>query len=145
MPRRKPERTRNARGYSGGFCSTPAQRAAQARIEQQEDRSNRQLSDAFGFWRVCAKARCRRMRACAGVRDCFSNKWRHVRAEDRFFVREVALAHQRGADPKRAAEIARQKLAERGAIDAKFDAASAERNAQPSQRAAAPQPRVRGL
>lgn len=145
MPRRRPEPKRRSSGYSGGFCSTPAQRAAQARIEQEEDRDNRALSDALGFWRVCAKARCRRMRACAGVRDCFSNKWRHVRAEDRFFIREVALAHERGADPESAADIARQKLAERDAIDAKFDAASAERNAQPSQRTAAPQPRVRGL
>ena len=145
MPRRRPEPKRKSSGYSGGFCSTPAQRAAQARIEQEDDDSNRALSDAFMFWRVCAKARCRRMRACAGVRDCFSNKWRQVDADDRFFLREVALASERGADPERAAEIALDKLAERDAIDAKFDAANAERNAQHSQRAASPLPRVRRI
>jgi hypothetical protein len=145
MSRRRPEPKRRSSGTSGGFCSTPAQRAAQARIEQEEDSSNRALSDAFGFWRVCAKARCRRMRACAGVYDCFSNKWRQVRADDRFFIREVALAHERGADPERAVEIAHQKLAERDALSARFDAARAEHNVQATQRATSPQPRVRSL
>lgn len=146
MPVRKPKPKRRSGGYSGGFCSTPAQRAAQARIEQEEDRGNRALSDAFMFWRVCAKARCRRMQACAGVPDCFSNKWRQVHPDDRFFVREASLARAHGADPKRANEIAKQKLAERNAIFARYDAVRAERNSQiPDRAPPPPQPRIRRL
>jgi hypothetical protein len=146
MPVRKPKPKRRSRGYSGGFCSTPAQRAAQARIEQEGDRSNRALSDMFQFWRVCAKARCRRMQACAGVADCFSNKWRLVHPDKRFLVREASLARAHGADPKRATEIAQQKLAERNAIFARYDAVAARPDAQIVERAPpAPLPRVRRL
>lgn len=146
MPVRKSKPKRNPRGYSGGFCSTPAQRAAQARIEQEEDHNNRTLSDLFMFWRVCAKARCRRMQACAGMPDCFSNKWRQVHPDNRFIVREASLARAQGADPKRATKIARRKLAERDAVFTKYDTVSAERNSPiPERVPPPPQPRVRRL
>jgi len=145
MARRKPEPKPKSRGYSGGFCSTPAQRAAQARIEQEDDRSNRALSDAMLFWRVCAKARCRRIQACSGVPDCFSNKWRMLHPDDRFIVRETMLAQSGGADAKRAAEIAQQKLAERDALFSKFDAGIADRQPQRYERTKPPQPRIRRL
>jgi hypothetical protein len=145
MPRRKPEQKPKPRGYAGGFCSTPAQRAAQARIEQEADRDNRTMSNALLFWRACAKARCRRMQACCGVQDCFSNKWRQVHPDDRFIVSETLLAQSHGADAKRAAEIAQHRLAERDALFAKFDAAGTDRQSQRHERAEPAQPRIRRL
>jgi hypothetical protein len=145
MPARKtPKRPHKTRGYSGGFCSTPAQREAQRRIEEDEDRSNRTLSNAFKFWRVCAIARCRRMHACAGSPGCFSEKWRHVHPDDKFLVREASLARAQGADPQRASEIAQAKLAERDALWAKCDAVHVGRAArQPDRAAPPPEPRIR--
>ncbi|MGD9921289.1 MAG: hypothetical protein AB7V13_07545 [Pseudorhodoplanes sp.] len=145
MPRRKSATKRKSRGTSGGFCSTPAQRAAQARIEADEDEDNRALSNAFAFWRVCPKPRCRRMRTCAGVRDCFSDKWRQVHPDARFIARETMLAGSEGAGAKRAAEIAQHKLAERDALFARFDAAGADRRSQNQERAKPVQPRLRRL
>ncbi len=145
MPRRTPKPKRRSSEASGGFCSTPAQRAAQARIEAEADRGNRTLSNAFMFWRDCATARCRRMQACAGAPDCFASKWRQLSPDIRFMVRETALARQQGADPWRAVEIARQKLGESDALAARFDSASAERDRQPSSNVTPPSPRLRRL
>ncbi len=125
---------------------TPAQIEAQTRLDREADRDNRDLSNTFNFWRQCSNARCRRMHACAGLADCFSDKWQQVHPDDRFLVREVSLAQSRGADLEHATRIAQAKLAERDALQAKFDApktAAVEqspRNASPS-----PQPRIRTL
>ena len=125
---------------------TPAQIAAQARIDRKADHNNRSLSNTFKFWRLCANTRCRRMHACAGLRDCFSHKWRQVHPDDRFLVREIALARERGTDPKRAMESAEAKLAERDALQAKFDAVQAQLSAQRLEPAPPrPEPRIRSL
>ncbi|MGD9923648.1 MAG: hypothetical protein AB7V13_19745 [Pseudorhodoplanes sp.] len=125
---------------------TPAQIAAQARLDREADHDNRALSNTFKFWRMCANRRCRRMHACAGLPDCFSDKWRNVHPDDRFLVREASLARARGADLQRASEIAQEKLAERDALWRKYDAPKASRAAQPpEQEAPSPQPRIRRL
>ena len=125
---------------------TPAQIAAQARLDREADRENRTLSDTFKFWRVCTNARCRRAHACAGLPDCFDDKWQDLHPDDRFWVREASLARANGADPQRANEIAQQKLAERDALWAKYDALKERRAAQgPEQESPPPQPRIRGL
>ena len=94
--RRGPRRTRRRRSDPTEW-RTPAQIAAQARIDRETDRDDRALSDAFRFWRVCANARCRRMHACRGLPDCFSDKWRHVHPDEKFVVREASLARRWGA------------------------------------------------
>jgi hypothetical protein len=125
---------------------TPAQIAAQARLDREADRDNRALSNTFEFWRLCASPRCRRMHACAGLADCFSDKWRHVHPNDRFLVREASLARAQGADPQRASEIAQAKLAERDALWGKYDALKERHAAQgPEQEPPSPQPRIRSL
>jgi hypothetical protein len=125
---------------------TPAQIAAQARLDRDADHDNRTLSNTFRFWRLCANPRCRRMHACAGLPDCFSDKWRHVHPDDRFLVREASLAREQGADPQRATEIAQAKLAERDALWAKYDALKESHAAQTSQsEPPSPQPRIRSL
>lgn len=142
---RGPRRNRKQHGDPREW-RTPAQIAAQARIDREADRDNRTLSNTFSFWRNCTNARCRRMHACAGLPDCFSNKWQHVHPDDRFFVREASLARAQGADPERASQIAQQKLAERDALWTKYDAVHAERTAQASERKPpVPEPRVRSL
>jgi hypothetical protein len=118
---RGPRRSKRKRG-DPAETRTPAQIAAQARLDRDADHNNRSLSNTFKFWRLCANTRCRRMHACAGLPDCFSHKWRQVHPDDRFLVREASLAHARGADPQHATRIAQAKLAERNALQAKFDA-----------------------
>ncbi len=124
---------------------TPKQIAAQARIDREADRDNRNLSNTFKFWRACATARCRRMRACAGLPDCFSNKWRDVHPDDKFLVREASLARARGADPERASEIAQAKLVGRDALWGKYDALKSSRIAQGPEQEPSLQPRIRSL
>ncbi len=131
-----------------GFCSTPAQRAAQARFDRERDRHNRSLSGIFEFWRICAIARCRRTHRCSGAADCFESKWARVHPDDRFLLRETVLARGHGADPQQAVAIARQRLAERDALLAKYDALKGEPKPPPASAAEVappPQPRIRPL
>lgn len=143
--RQRGPRRRKRRRSDPAERRTPAQVAAQARIDREADHDNRSLSNAFGFWRLCNSRRCRRMHACAGLPDCFDDKWLHVQPDDRFVVREAALAGAQGADPKRASEIARQKLGERNALFANYDAVKARLAERGSDAAPLPEPRLRRL
>jgi hypothetical protein len=85
------------------------------------------------------------MHACAGLPDCFTDKWRQMHPDNRFLMREASLARAQGADPEQAMRIAKAKLAERDALQAKFDASKAAQAAQKPERATPPQPRIRRL
>lgn len=141
--RRGPRRSKRKRSDPTEW-RTPAQIAAQARIDRDADHDNRALSNSFSFWRVCNNRQCRRMHACAGLQDCFSDKWRQMHPDDRFLVREASLARAQGADPGRAMLVAKARLAERDALWKKFDA-SKESQAQHPSEPPSPQPRVRRL
>jgi hypothetical protein len=144
--RQRGPRRRKRRRSDPSDRRTPAQIAAQARLDRDADHDNRSLSNTFKFWRVCAKARCRRMQACAGLPDCFSEKWRQVHPNDRFLVREASLARAQGADPEHAMRIAQAKLAERDALWEKYDAVKESQAVHPPERVPpSPQPRIRRL
>jgi hypothetical protein len=150
MPAIKRERQRGARRSRKRHGDphewrTPAQIEAQARLDRDADRDNRALSNTFKFWRVCANVRCRRMHACAGLFDGFSNQWRDAHPDDRFLVREASLARAQGADPQRASEAAQERLAERDALWAKYDAAKEARATRGPDVQPRPEPRIRRL
>lgn len=139
-----PRRIRKRHGDPTEWRS-PAQIEAQARLDREADHDNRSLSNTFRFWRMCTNARCRRMHACAGLSDCFSDKWRDVHPDDKFLVREASLARAQGADPQRASDIAQAKLAERDALWAKYDSLKEARATRGADVEPQPEPRIRGL
>jgi hypothetical protein len=104
----KPTR-RAARRRSPASARAAANKQAMMRLEAEREARRRWQCELFQFWRVCARAQCRRARACSGdPAACVERGWPLLPEECRVWYRAAITALAGGASPQAADAAGRE-------------------------------------